>query len=128
MHGYEISHHAFLVDAKTSKKQLQCSNALKLYLANLFTSCLDSMVESEKILFKAIKMKGSHGRTKKKEGLRRRMADSDYLHYKDKQTSTQTMTRWINECVAIGRKENACLDAIQDLEGIHRKTFLPPAF
>ncbi len=64
MHKDEISHDAVLEDAKTSKKQLQCNNALKLYLANVLASCLDSAVESENILLKAIETKGIHGRTK----------------------------------------------------------------
>ena len=106
----EISHDAVSEDAKTPKKQLQCNNALRLYLADVLTSCLDSVVESEKILLKAIETKGSHGRLKGIEGLIRHMAESDYPLYKDKQTTTQTMTRWINECVAIGREENARLE------------------
>ncbi len=35
MHEDEFSHFAVLGDAKTSKKQLQCNNALRLFRTNL---------------------------------------------------------------------------------------------
>ena len=102
----EVSHDAVSEDAKTPKKQLQCNNALRLYLADVLTSCLDSVVESEKILLKAIET--THGRIR--------------LSYLQRQanyhSNNDSMDQQINECVAIGREENAHLD----LEGIqHRK-------
>ena len=102
---------AVLDTPKPSKKILLLSNPLKLYLANVLTPCLDNEFQSEdKIMLKAIEAKGSHGKAKAFERLIQHMAESDNPLVKDKHTTAQTLAKWINECVTIGRDANARLE------------------
>ena len=53
MHEDEFSHFAALEDAKTSKKQLQCNNALRLFQTNLQAQDfdIDDEFEEKSMLF-----------------------------------------------------------------------------
>ena len=61
-------------------------------------------------MLKAIEAKGSHGKAKAFERLIQHMAESDNPLVKDKHTTAQTLAKWINECVTMGRDENARLE------------------
>ncbi len=71
---------------------------------------LDCEVESEeKVTLKALEA-SIHGRAKGVEGLLHHIAESDNPLVKNKQNTTQTFTKWINECITMGRDEKSCLE------------------
>lgn len=94
-------------DTTGSKKQLQLTPQLKMWLANLLTPLIDSEADpDDKIMLNALQRKGSHGRSDGIEQIIQRIAVSDHPTVKNKTTTGTTLTRWINECMLMGRTEN----------------------
>ena len=48
-----------------------------------------------------------HGRGKGLQALLDFLAVSENILLKDKQTTKQTLAKWLGECIKIGRKENS---------------------
>ena len=94
-------------DTAGSKKQLQLTPQLKMWLANLLTALIDSEADpDDKIMLNALQKKGSRGRSDGIEQIIQRIAVSDHPTVKNKTTTGTTLTRWINECMLMGRTEN----------------------
>ena len=94
-------------DAKVPKKQLLLTSHLKLFLANLLTPLIHNEVDNdEKLILNALQKKHSRGRSDGIEQIIRYMAESDDPTVKNKTTSINTLTRWMDECMQMGREEN----------------------
>ena len=94
-------------EAKRPKKQLQLTKQLKIFIANLLTPLIDAEIEGEDhIMLNVLQKKGTHGRRDGIEQILRRIAESDDPTVKDKTTTSNTLTKWIDEFVQMGREEN----------------------
>ena len=92
---------------RTKKKQLLLSDGIRLYIANTLTTFLESddIGEEDGLIIKILDKKGSRGRPKAAARLIEFMEKSDNPLLVDRTTSGETLTKWIDECVQIGRQE-----------------------
>jgi len=92
---------------RTKSKQLLLSDGLRLYIANTLTSFLESDVidEEETPKIKNLDKKGSCGRNRAAARLIEFKEKSERPLLVDRTTSIETLTKWIDECVQIGRRE-----------------------
>ena len=100
-------------DGKSSKKktkQLVISDALKLYLSEVFIQLLDTDDDNpDKILLLCLEPR-SHGRGNAFDRLVNYLSESENPLIVGKQTTKQSVSTWINDCMKMGIAENERLE------------------
>ena len=107
--GQETSNHS----SQSKKTQLLLTDGLRLFLADTLTPLVDVKEndEQEVPVIRILEKKGTHGRPTAAQKLVAIMNDSpNPLFANKKMPTTETFTKWIDDCVTMGRAEKERLE------------------